>query len=193
MFVSLSSMYILFLGLHALFIYFLLSNLTNIMPYNSSKSFHSHFHPPPSPQMRLCDFFLVPCKTISVWVVYNKLRYNGWDGWMLYAALSRGGWMDGWMDGLVIAPINRTDWLFLVFGAHTRENRKEKRDHAMQLYSYNHTHRLLSLSLSLFLCMCIFSYICICICIFSCSCSCFWPLGAPCCPKCSNCRRRPYK
>lgn len=46
------------------------------------------------------------------------------------------GIVSGWMDGLVI----RTDCLFLVFGAHTRENRKKKRDHAMQLYSYNHTH-----------------------------------------------------
>lgn len=38
-------------------------------------------------------FFLVPCKTISVRVVYNKLRYDAMDGWMLYAALSPGGWM----------------------------------------------------------------------------------------------------
>lgn len=191
MFVSLSSLYILFLGLHALFIYFLLSNLTNIMPYNSSKSFHSHFHPPPSPQMRLsATFFLCHAKLFLCELsIISSDTMDGMDGCYMRHCLGE----DGWMDGLVIAPINRTDWLFLVFGAHTRENRKEKRDHAMQLYSYNHTHRLLSLSLSLFLCMCIFSYICICICIFSCSCSCFWPLGAPCCPKCSNCRRRPYK
>lgn len=129
----------LFLGLHALFRYFLLSNLTNIMLDYSSKSFQKVSIPILPPSLRL--FFLCHAKLFLCELSIISSDTMRWmDGCYMRHCLR----VDGWLSD--------QDWLtvFGIWCTHERksEGKTRPRD-AATIYSYNHTHTHVSLCVSL--------------------------------------------